>query len=290
MLIRAFAVVLMLSTLAAVVYDMVSSPAEGRARWASEGQLKAYRAELLLDQVKYNSMDRSVAANVTVIVKARPNTPPVESVVFRLARNRQGQLDLLLSESCSTVEEGEEPEVDDSGTGPLWHFKRLACGEQTLGHPLGAGERAYPFDRYRVSLFPGGCVNLRGEACVQSRQNIGFTEVTATAAHAALLPALEEGDGVLLQLARRSFIQHLALVLAAMSVVFFGLLTRVGEPKELFAKSLGFYGTLWALRSLIVPSSVSAFPTYVDYFVLTLFALAFAFVLYQLPGQPGGKA
>jgi hypothetical protein len=279
--VRAIALLLMIGIVAAVLYDVLWGPSGGEASWTTASPAGAYRGELLLDQVKYDPLRRVVTADLSILVTARVANVTIDRAAFRLARTRYDEIDLVSSSTCTVLEEG------DATDGPslMLPFKRFSCGTVTFDHPEGAGERAYPFDRYAVSLIPGGCVNER--ECLDSRVNLGFDTVIARAAQPALLPTLQNGHTLSLVLARRPFIKHLALVLAIMSAIFFILLTLVGEPKDLFAKSLGFYGTLWALRTLLVPNSVTAFPTYVDYFVLTLFGLVFAVMLHRVSTVEG---
>jgi hypothetical protein len=281
--VRAIALLLMVGILAAVTYDAGWGPASGEATWRSSTSSESYRGELWLDQVKHDSLRRVVTADMTVLVAAPTPEASIDRVFFRLSSNRQGEIDIISSSTCTLLEEG----VETHGHGGMQPYKRFSCGHVTLGQTYGSGERGYPFDRYAVSLIPGGCIN-RPE-CLDTQVNLGFDKLTARGAQPALLPMWQEEGGLTLVLARRPFIKHLAVVLAIMSTIFFVLLTRVGEPKDLFAKSLGFYGTLWALRSLIVPSSVTAFPTYVDYFVLTLFGLAFAVMLHRLSTLEGAS-
>jgi hypothetical protein len=269
------ALFLIAGIVSAVVMDVVWGPSGGEAAWTTAAAGQPYRGQLTLDQVKYDPLRRMVTADVSISITGSMPDTTIGDAVFRMGKNSEGDIDLLPSSGCTLLEEGE---VQDGGR--ILPFKRFACGTVPLGHPTGPGERAYPFDGYAVRLAPSGCVDEN--ECLESKINLAFHTVTARAAHPALLPVLQDDGGLALVLARRPFIKHLALVLAVMATMFFALLTRVGEPRDLFAKSLGFYGTLWALRTLLVPATVSAFPTYVDYFVLTLFGLVFAVMLHRL--------
>jgi hypothetical protein len=72
-------------------------------------------------------------------------------------------------------------------------------------------------------------------------------------------------------------------VFAVLSVVFLWSLILVGDPKDLLAKSLGFFGALWGLRALLLPTSVKVFPTLVDYVILTEFCVLFLIIVSRVP-------
>ena len=284
--VRWLAILLAVAVIAVIAHDLWSPPSRGVAEWVGDGAADEYRGELFLEGVKYNGVDRTLTAAVRFRIRASKPSQPVDDVVIRLAPDEQGNWDLLDSKTCTLIDDAEVPAPPG---GPDLSMREFDCGEHALGVVRGSGERAYPFDRYNALLTPGGCADVGRQPCLLKNQNVTFSRVTARAADAGLLPVLSRDDGIVLQLERRPFVQHLSIILAVMALIFFGFLWFIGDPKDLFAKSLGFYGTLWALRSLIVPDSVTTFPTAVDYAVLTLFALAFAVVLYRL-GASGGSS
>lgn len=57
---------------------------------------------------------------------------------------------------------------------------------------------------------------------------------------------------------------------------------KAGDKKNLMIEALGFFGALWGLRALIVPSSITIFPTIVDFAILFLFCVLFMLVLRRL--------
>jgi len=89
-----------------------------------------------------------------------------------------------------------------------------------------------------------------------------------------------------LKIRRKAFVRLVSAGLLAIAVAFFCfLLLPPGNPspekavKDLMAQALGFVGTLWAIRAVMVPASVKIFPTLVDYVVLTLFVAVFVTIV-----------
>ncbi len=91
-------------------------------------------------------------------------------------------------------------------------------------------------------------------------------------------------------LARRPFIRIVSVIFFFLSLAFLRYLIQLGNPKDLLAQSLGFFGALWGLRSLLLPATVSVFPTVIDYVILSEFCLLFIVIISKVSLSPEGKA
>jgi hypothetical protein len=73
-----------------------------------------------------------------------------------------------------------------------------------------------------------------------------------------------------------------SFIFFGLSIVFLYYLLRISDAKDLMGKALGFFGALWALRSLLVPSSIKIFPTVIEYVILTEFCILFTIIVYRV--------
>jgi len=171
----------------------------------------------------------------------------------------------------------------------------LTCPEITIGTPPASrGIVMYPFDRYegairtiaRVATAEGVLADK-----VAPNVNVERVEIASPEGSLSLAGLPRPGGGVPLAFAykRKFFIRLITVTVLAMSGVFLWQLVRISDVKELYAQTLGMFGTLWALRALVVTADVDAFPTLVDYFVLSLFVLLFGIVLAKLPATSGRR-
>ena len=80
----------------------------------------------------------------------------------------------------------------------------------------------------------------------------------------------------------------MSLVFLVVALLFFVFLFSPpgghssANVNDLLARSLGFIGALWGIRALIVPSTVTIFPTLVDYSVLTIFSFVFLIIIFRV--------
>jgi hypothetical protein len=159
------------------------------------------------------------------------------------------------------------------------------CSDVMLTDRVSAKEIWYPFDSYEVLLFPRACVNNSGGACIppDNASIDTFEAIVADQNFVGVVAASESTPGEYkLVLSRKFFVRMVSIIFLVFSLIFLVYLVVAGDPKDLLPKSLGFFATLWGLRSLIVPSSVSVFPTIVDYCILTIFCLLFLLVFMKL--------
>lgn len=172
-----------------------------------------------------------------------------------------------------------------NGSGKPVSAVTFDCADVMLTDRVAAKEIWYPFDSYEVLLFPRACVNNSGGACT-THDNASidtFEAIVADQNFVGVLTASESAQGAYtLVLSRKFFVRMVSVIFLVFSLIFLVYLVAAGDPKDLLPKSLGFFATLWGLRSLIVPSSVSVFPTIVDYCILTIFCLLFLLVFMKL--------
>lgn len=143
----------------------------------------------------------------------------------------------------------------------------------------------YPFDRYAMSLKIKGCVNSSA-ACLD-KDNLFLRRVEIDFSALGLEPGFTIGssigpDGRLnITLKRNGFLRLASMLLFAIALLFFGYLVFGFKRDDLFKGALGYFGALWALRSLIVPKAITIFPTMVDYVILTIFCVLFVAVFFK---------
>jgi len=143
----------------------------------------------------------------------------------------------------------------------------------------------YPFDAYQTQICTRCCANNDGGPClVKSYAHLRKLELDfgplslAPGFRAAILEDSSPGT-FLVNLKRQPFIRIVSIVLLVLSVCFLAYLLSCQEGEDLMKGALGYFGALWALRSLIVPDSMEHFPTIVDYAIITLFCTLFLGVL-----------
>jgi len=150
-------------------------------------------------------------------------------------------------------------------------------------------EGFYPFDKPTFKLSFMGCVNDGADVCAPGNQLL-FKTVEIELAD---LDFIIDGDraglsakSVIFSLKRKLFIRGVSLLFLLISLLFLGYLFRLSEPNDLMTKSLGFFGTLWGLRALLVPATVKVFPTAVDYAILGAFCVLFILIVVGVQTRP----
>jgi len=241
-----------------------------------------FRGKLQLSSVKYDLASHRIKTDIRLDLSATSDTP-IKSLSFSPLEqgDHQGRSWLL-----SAAKDCEMKTFDrSSGGGKPVSAATFDCADVMLTDRVSAKEIWYPFDSYEVLLFPRACVNNSGGACTtQDNASVDtFEAVVADQNFVGVLAASESAPGVYrLVLSRKFFVRMVSVIFLVFSLIFLIYLVTAGDPKDLLPKSLGFFATLWGLRSLIVPSSVSVFPTIVDYCILTIFCLLFLLVFMKL--------
>jgi hypothetical protein len=141
----------------------------------------------------------------------------------------------------------------------------------------------YPFDKYETDLAIEGCVNSPGDACLTT-DNLYFKTISIDYSALTLEPGLTLDESVgdeghlSYTIRRNEFLRLSSGLLFGVAVLFFGYIVFIYKDKDLLKGALGYFGALWALRGLLVPKSITVFPTLVDYVVLTIFIILFVAV------------
>jgi hypothetical protein len=162
------------------------------------------------------------------------------------------------------------------------------CKEAVMASGSGAEEIWYPFDSYRATIAPMACINSKNGACgkASKAQPVFISSLNVVIGDQNLIGELSKDstkdDNYLLRLRRRFFVRMVSVIFLILSIVFLIYLDVAGDPKDLLPKSLGFFGALWGLRALIVPASVTIFPTIIDYSILIIFCVLFVLVVLKL--------
>lgn len=146
----------------------------------------------------------------------------------------------------------------------------------------------YPFDVRSFTLLPLGCVNASEEEgfLCSAPENLEISEIRSrVSAPGFTVECIDKTDKVVVVFRRNLFIRVIAVAFFVVAVLFFSFLlwpskaSPAANINDLLGKSLGFLGTLWGIRLLLVPASVGIFPTVVDYTVLMLFFAVFFIIV-----------
>jgi hypothetical protein len=241
-----------------------------------------FRGKLQLSSVKYDLPSHRIKTDIRLELTATSDAP-IKSLSFSPLElgDHQGRSWLLSAAQDCKMETFDK----STGGGKSVSAASFDCSDVMLTDRVSAKEIWYPFDSYEVLLFPRACVNNSGGACT-THDNASidtFEAIVADQNFVGVLTASESSPGAYtLVLSRKFFVRMVSVIFLVFSLIFLVYLVAAGDPKDLLPKSLGFFATLWGLRSLIVPSSVSVFPTIVDYCILTIFCLLFLLVFMKL--------
>jgi hypothetical protein len=243
-----------------------------------------FTGRLLLGALKYDTLSRSIRSTETLEITSVASDD-IRTISFT-PRYDPDDTKWLKWTKGDTTNDCSAPatyEVNDAkGTRHSW--LQLNCGE--LGLPIVRHRREiwYPFDYYEVSINPRACANDPAGACLGGSGQISFESVEVELADQNLIVNRDSaaGGGIVLKLHRRLFVRLVSVIFLVLALVFLVSFVAIGDAKDLLQKSIGFFAALWGLRALIVPTSVSIFPTIVDYAILSLFCLLFFLVLLKL--------
>jgi hypothetical protein len=143
-------------------------------------------------------------------------------------------------------------------------------------------EQFYPFDRVRVLLSMRGCANVPdGGTCSAAPirfsvpYTLGFVDATAI----RFEPSRTGTNR--LSLRRPLFDILLTMYFGIIAITFLVFLFRVEGEVKIAANALGTLAALWGLRDFLVPKTINAYPTLIDYFVLFAFSVVFALVMWR---------
>jgi hypothetical protein len=254
----------------------------------------ALDAEITLKDTHFDPVSRSIRADLDVQVFS------VKDIAFQhlsIAVRTTGQEDSPRIPYLQTANE-----LDHCSLIAGYDYKDPArphkssgsflCTDVVIAAPVSDTEVWYPFDRYAAPLQFHACVNST-DACgapvanpvrvVRVRAEPPRTHVIATVASAG-----DQAVNVTLQ--RRWFLRIVSVVFFVIVIVFVGYLVLATDPRDTMTKSLGIFAGLWGLRSMVVPSSISVFPTIVEGVVMTMICIVFALVLIRAVDAPEENA
>jgi len=266
----------------ALAYELLRGLAGPTVRIELSGTATSFDLSARLKSVHYDEDARAIRTSVEITVSGARPEPEIGDLGFSLVRNGDGTTDWMRSSRCTR----EDGEIVNAPGAPAVPFAMLSCGEILLPTGDVIRERLYPFDSYTVVLRPRGCVNQND---CSSMNNATFRSVEIEVADRRIVPSGWTLDrDVIFALRRPLVIRVVSVLFLVIAVLFLFYIWKITDIKELFGSSIGFFATLWGLRELIVPDSVTVFPTAVDYAVLALYTILFSIVLYQLPmkGDP----
>ena len=253
-------------------------------REASQGT--DFQATVALNSLRYDTVSHSVRTNVTFQLDA-VGAEDINNVSLTLNDNAN-PTHWLFSDSknpsrsdCPVVNSYEYLNANKTHSSGVL----LDCHELSLPVSSSKREILYPFDSYSVNLDPRACANNPAGPCIGKSDNASVVDLDLNLADpnliadATLDPAATE---VVLHLGRRLFVRIVSVIFLILSVAFLGYLVRLTDAKDLLQKSIGFFATLWGLRILVVPPSITFFPTIVDYCILTLFCVLFLLIILKV--------
>jgi hypothetical protein len=160
----------------------------------------------------------------------------------------------------------------------------FTCGAVSVSAVVLADEVFYPFDAYRITLRPRICIDYgvdRGCTSQDRNVTVGRVELAVSDRTLEISPTIHDHDADRFHLSvrRRNFLRVVTGTFGVLATVFLFILSRLGKPEELVKGALGYFGTLWGLKALIVPSTVRVFPNVVDYTIFALFIVLFVILL-----------
>lgn len=273
------------------VYDFVFVEPHVAADYELNGQSPPIAADLLLQNVRYDPTQRGrLVADLTVDVRSIKDIAFSGDAAFAV-RTIDRKIPWLLTRTgkCSQVSSAVAPDPETAYTA----HARFACGDVELAIEIASDDLWYPFDGYTAELSLRGCINKVSPCDLRDSEPglpIRFVRLRVEPGErhfVATVDRIADGDqSVRLSLKRRFFLRVVSVLLAAMALVYIAFLVR-SDPQDTMLKALGLFGSLWALRSLLLPPSITAFPTLVDFSVLAMFSVAFLVVLWRVSVAQG---
>jgi hypothetical protein len=271
------------------LYDLIwlEPRNDARADFVDTSDGNPLTAVLLLRNLRHDRSARALLADVHVEVRSI-NDAVITSMAVSVRTTGDGLRKWLLvpSSLCERLRTNDH----DISSVPYRTSAQTTCGAVQISDDLAAGEIWYPFDRHSTLINPQICINTDSVvACAQgtaSRVRTTRVDAEPTAMEMAARFTETGARSAILVLERRFFLRMVSVLCLIMSVIFVTYLIRVADPKETMKQSLGVFAALWGFRELIVPGTVTAFPTVVDFTILTIFCVVFALVLVRSGNQP----
>jgi hypothetical protein len=272
-------------------YDLAFlEPSQGAIQSLAQPKAPLW-AETALRQVRFDRDARAIVADVNVEVFSAADflfTPNIAVSVRRIPVGQSYRQPYLLErdQTCTRVVANDYPD-------PIRTYKSsaaYACRGIILADAVQSRELLYPFDRYDAKLSFVVCANSEEACWAQSPHPVVVASTRAEPKrtdHFVASFAAPKDAAVTLRLERRPFLKIVTVLIFGIAGAFVAYLVVATDPKDTVTKSLSVFGSLWALRATILPSSIDVFPTVIDGSVLVMFSIVFLLVLLRaVDGRP----
>jgi hypothetical protein len=248
-------------------------------------QQESYTGSVVLSEIAYHQRTELATAKLQLVVRALKPDARVRRVSFSYQENKDGSKDVIncfTETACLTL----SAEVPRNG-GQRLTVATVHSESVPIQVNVVRSEIFYPFDEALFRLSLTGCVNRGVEDCPSVNRLYFRTAALEYSDPDFIL--VDDGDNFFIE--RGYFVRLVSVIFLVISVVFLRYLITLSEPKDLLAKSLGLFGALWGLRSLLVPSTVKVFPTLIDYVILSQFCMLFTIIIVRvsMPSEEGER-
>lgn len=244
---------------------------------ANSESVSAFRAEMTISDLTYKERTRSAAASSILLVRPTDGKLEIKSVNYSYQIGPKGSRELTycdeLMSSCFTA--GFE---SDSPNGLFIPIAIIRNEAVSIVLNEDKSEIWYPFDEYSFQFDILGYVNRDNQRKLGD-PNLYLGSLTIKDSEPNYVLREREGRMVLV---RKPFVRIVTVVFFILSMIFGFYLIKLRDPAELLPQALGLFGALWGLRALLLPNSVTVFPTLIDYAILTEFCFLFVAIIYRV--------
>lgn len=277
---RAFAVFLCGLVLLSIPYEAILWKRQVARFDLQPNGTASFDAQMSIGHVQYRGESAIFEGQLTVEITAR-RKQPIEPPILISYRPDIDEMSTTWLHGCDVQYVFVSSDGDDTNDDVLPGVV-VDCGVVQIGQMQPADEWKYPFDSHSFKFSPGACVGER--ECMPGSENVALSSLRVSVAERNFM-LYPDTAGLSLTIRRPPVVRTasvaLFLVAGAFVLNIWGR-RRGGTLSEAFTKALGLFGALWAFRVFLVPASVHAFPTLVDYSTLALFVIFFAGLLYRI--------
>lgn len=146
------------------------------------------------------------------------------------------------------------------------------------------GPAQYPFDEYAMSVAVRASVGrgaVKDNLASPSKFRITLADRLFQIDEDKPSDTWADGEVFHYKLHRPFYLQWVAAWVGVFLLGMLAYLMSLSDTKDLMLKAAGYFGTMWAFRQLLIPSFLPIFPTFIDLYILTLFAVLFCAVTYR---------
>jgi hypothetical protein len=269
-------VILLAVFIGLALYDIAANRGRRQVETFLNPASSLYQAIVRLDGLRFEPASGLVTVNATYsIVGGAATAPDVGGFLLAYQRDAGG--------SNWTYYDSSNPGYTTGETGEGFPKAGISEPRTFVTREVRRGVY-YPFDEYSFELSPRACVNSR-DLCADV-VNAREIDITMNEQHLFISDDFPEGSGqgkpIRYALQRSFFVRWVSIWVSAFLFIFLLYLIGLGDLKDLLPKAVGYFGTMWAFRQLIVPSAITIFPTAMDYYILMLFGILFIVVTYRV--------